>query len=123
MISGAVDAGLTATLRLVVRGPGGLVEEIEAVVDTGFNETLTLPSSLTSLLGLPWLGRGRATLGDGSKTSLNYHQASVLWDGRVREIVVLEAEGGPLLGMKLLQGMRLTIDVIDGGGLTIVPLP
>jgi hypothetical protein len=37
--------------------------------------------------------------------------------------MVLSSEGGSLVGMLLLRGSRLTIDVIDGGKAIIQPLP
>ena len=46
MIPGAVNGNLEATVRLVVRGSGGQEQEIEAVIDTGFNGFLTLSPAL-----------------------------------------------------------------------------
>ena len=35
MISGVVNSDLEATVRLLIRGPGGQEQEIDAVIDTG----------------------------------------------------------------------------------------
>jgi hypothetical protein len=43
MISGVVTAYRQAIIRLTVHGPEGQKQEIEAVIDTGFDGTLTLP--------------------------------------------------------------------------------
>lgn len=51
-----------ATIRLTVLGPTGQAQEIDAVIDTGFDGTLTLPSADIIALGLPWRRRGRALL-------------------------------------------------------------
>ena len=37
MITGTVTSHREAIIRLIVRGPSGQEEEIEAVIDTGFN--------------------------------------------------------------------------------------
>lgn len=42
--------------------------------------------------------------------------------GVLRKVVVTEAEGGPLVGMALLQNTRFTLDVIEGGQVTIESL-
>ncbi len=46
MISGVVTANAEAVIRLTVRGPRGQSERIKAVVDTGYNGCLSMPSSL-----------------------------------------------------------------------------
>ena len=40
-----------------------------------------------------------------------------------RDILILETDGGPLIGMALLYGYRVTPDVVDGGPVTIAVLP
>jgi predicted aspartyl protease len=42
MISGVDNGNLEATVGLLVRGPGGQEQAIEAVIDTGFKGFLTL---------------------------------------------------------------------------------
>jgi predicted aspartyl protease len=58
MISGAVNAYHEATIRLPVQATGGQRREIETILDTGFNGSLTLPPDLIADLGLPWRTRG-----------------------------------------------------------------
>lgn len=53
-----------ATIRLTVRGSSGQEQEIETVIDTGFDGALTLPLVDITALGLPWRRRGRALLAD-----------------------------------------------------------
>nr|MBC8228759.1 clan AA aspartic protease [bacterium] len=49
--------------------------------------------------------------------------AKVLWHNQEREVLVLQADGGPLVGMSLLYGSRVTLDVVDGGDVIIDILP
>jgi len=46
-----------------------------------------------------------------------------LWDGRARLVSVHTAQGAPLIGVSLLYDHLLTVEVFDGGAVTIEPLP
>ena len=54
MIVGSVSAHREAIVRLVIVGPQGREREIEAIVDTGYTGSLTLPSEVVFDLGLPF---------------------------------------------------------------------
>jgi predicted aspartyl protease len=62
-------------------------------------------------------------LADGSIVRTRYYRATILWHGQPRPIMVLEANSDPLAGMSLLYGSRLVVDVVDGGTVTVQPLP
>lgn len=123
MISGAVSASLEATVRLLVRGSGGQEQEIDAVIDTGFNGFLTLPPLQIAALALSRLGRGRAILADGSEDVFDIYEATVMWDGQPLQVEVDAADTDPLIGMALLDGYELRIQVVDGGSVIIEALP
>lgn len=124
MIPGGVTANGEALIRLEVLGADGERREIEAVRDTGFTGFLTLPGHVVDELHLPSFGNQNVTLADGSETSMDMHIARVLWhEGRERDVLALRAEGGPLLGMELLHGNRVVLDVVENGDVTIGALP
>ena len=123
MITGHVTAYREAIISLKVRGPKNRECAIDAVVDTGFNGFLTLPASLTQELGLVWRRRGRAMLADGRDSLFDIYEATVTWNSRPRRIAVDEADCDPLVGMSLLYGCELTVQVVDGGRVVIRPLP
>ena len=106
-------------IHLTVRGPAGQEQEVEAIIDTGFDGWLSLPSSLVVRLGLVWRRRGRALLADGSESVFDIYEATVDWDGRARRIPVDEAETFPLVGMSLLEGYELKVQVQRGGNVTV----
>ena len=115
MMQGVVNQRCEATLPLFVRNASGQVQVIDAVIDTGFNGFLTLPSSIITALDLPWNGSDIVTLGDGSETFFDLYSVTVLWDGQYREIDVAESETDPLIGMSLLYKYGLRIDAVEGG--------
>lgn len=115
------DGAHEALLTVTVSGPSG-DREIEAVVDTGFTGALCLSTEQIEDLGLPVVGRGAAVLADGRAVETRYHRGRVLWHGSERGVQVLAAEGGPLIGMGLLRGGRLTIQVVPGGEVSVVKL-
>ena len=96
-------------------GEDGRSLEIEAVIDTGFDGELTLPSGTMRQLGYPYAGSAGGTLADGSEVQFDYHEGRVLWHGIARPVAVIAAEGQPLIGMALLHGSRLKMDAVPGG--------
>ena len=122
MISGSINTSLEAILRLPVRGPLGRRGRITAVIDTGFNGALTLPLNVITELGLPWLQSDEVELGDGSLTECDFYAAVVIWDRRAHSILVAEADTTPLVGMQLLQGFEVKMNVERRGEVTIKPL-
>jgi clan AA aspartic protease len=122
MITGLVTSAREAVVGLIVRGAEGQEEEVEAIVDTGFNGFLTLSPALVANLALPFAGTTRATLGNGSEVQMDIYEAQVFWDGQERSVLVLEAEGNALLGMSMLADCQVTIEVRDGGSVIIETL-
>lgn len=115
MIQGVVNARREAILPLVVGNTSGQRQLIDAVIDTGFNGFLTLPSTIITSISLPWSASDIVTLGDGSEALFDLYAATIIWDGAYREIDVAESETEPLVGMALLYGYRLQIDAVEGG--------
>jgi clan AA aspartic protease len=122
MMQGYVNTAYEAVISIVIRHNGKL-KSVNAVIDTGFTGFLSLPSSIVSELELSWSYRERATLGDGSETFFDIHDASIIWDGQFQDIEISVADTDPLMGMKMLRGYRLLIDTIQGGLVTIEVLP
>lgn len=119
MITGTVNGEYEAVIRLQVQGPSGQTHEEDAIVDTGFNGFLTLPLTVVTALGLPRRGRGRALLANGDEELFDIHGVTVLWDGQLRYVEVDAVDSTPLVGMSLLAGYDLHIQVAAGGYLLI----
>ena len=62
-------------------------------------------------------------LADGSVRQFDIWDAEVEWGGTWRAVLVYELGNEPLLGMRLLAGHKLEIEVVPGGLVEILPLP
>jgi len=101
----------------------GSEHELEPILDTGFNGSLTLTSAVIAGLGVPWRGRSLVTLANGATDYCDLFAVTVIWDGSPRAILVEAAETDPLIGMAMLRGYELRIQVWDGGQVMIVASP
>ena len=118
MITGVVKSD-EGRVRLKLKGLRGRRQEVEAVIDTGYTASLTLPPAVVAALGLRWRSLDRFTLADGSECIVDVYVAKVDWDGKVRTILVDEADADPLVGMRLLRGHELKMQVRARGKVTI----
>jgi len=123
MIQGSVNARNEAVVRLRVRGPGGAELDIDAIIDSGFTASLTLPMTMVAALGLARQSGGTAVLADGSVRLFDIFAAEVAWGGTWRAVLVSAVGNESLVGMRLLAGHKLVIDVVPGGLVEILPLP
>jgi clan AA aspartic protease len=123
MIPGVVNGNLEAAVRLLVCGPGGQEQEIEAVIDTGFNGFLTLSPPLVRRLGLPHIGQSRALLANGKEEILDLYEVTLRWDGQWRTVEADAADTDALVGMSLLYRYSLYVEAIEGGQVVIAVLP
>jgi clan AA aspartic protease len=115
MIAGIVNADFEPIIPLSICGSDGKVHTQDAIVDTGFNGWLSLPPDLIAQLNLKWKRRGRAILGDGTECVFNVYEAILVWDGSFLTIPIDEADSEPLVGMSLMEGYQLIVQVLEGG--------
>jgi clan AA aspartic protease len=118
MISGIVRRD---EARIHIRVIGKKEVDIEAV-DTGYTSVLTLPPALVAELKLAWRGIGRSILADGSECMFDVYAAQLVWDGKTKRVLIDEADTDPLVGMTLLKGYELKIEVRPKGKVSIEKL-
>ena len=111
-----------ARIHLKVMGPQGQEQEVEALIDTGYSESLTLAPDLVAALGLRWLRVDRTILADGNECIFDVYDGQVIWDGKPCHVRVAELGTIPLVGMALLSGYELKMQVRPGGKATIKQL-
>ena len=114
--------GREATIPLWVADSKGVPQPFRAVVDTGFTGYLVLPPSVIRQLGLSSRNERSMVLADGSVQTRRTFQTSVIWRDEQRSVLAYEMGNQPLIGMALLNGSRITIDVSEDGPVTIEPL-
>jgi len=122
MITGSVE-GDEGRIQLKVIGSKGRQKRIEVIIDTGYTATLSLPPALVAALGLRWQAFDRGVLADGSECLVDVYEAKVVWDGETRRVLVDEAGSDPLIGMALLRGNELKMQVCARGKVTVKRLP
>jgi clan AA aspartic protease len=124
MIRGIVNARREAIINIETEDFSGQFRQVDAVIDTGFNRFVMLPESTIAALGLRRLFREHAELGDGSIRLLPVYRTFVNWDGTRRKVDVHAADAGvAFIGMALLAGYELRIEVAPRGGVTIEAMP
>ena len=121
MLEGFVNANHEAVVSLPLQGPAGQTREVEAVIDTGYSGSLTLPPSLVSELDLPYAYSSSATLADNTEVAFLVHRVTVLWDGGQRHIETDAVGATPLVGMAMLDSHSLYVEVENGGRVIIQP--
>lgn len=85
MIVGTVQSDGDAIVTLRLYGPNGASLQLRAVVDTGFNDSLTITRATISSLKLPIRSETRYTPADGTESTTRLVAVELDWlDGRRR---------------------------------------
>ena len=114
MINGRISEG-KATIPVIFRLPSQPDFSVDFVIDTGFNDYLTLPIQAVNIMNLPLYSSISARLADGSETVLSVHLATIIWDDVEKSVPVLASGYKPLLGVALMEGYHLEIDFEENG--------
>jgi predicted aspartyl protease len=123
VILGKINARREIVFSLSIMDQHGEEHEIEVVLDTGFNDFLTLPEILIDALRLPYISSSVSViLGDGSEIQMRRYDARILWGNSERRVKAYAAEGPPLIGMAMIYGHDLHAHILDGADATLFPL-
>lgn len=123
MIFGSVNDNVEATLPLTILGIDGRKREVTGVIDTGFSGDLTLPMEVIESLELEWVCRDVGVMADGREELIDVYCGTIRWDGEPCEVEVSQTETVPLIGMGLLLGHVVKLEVVRGGVVEITPVP
>ena len=115
---GHVTANGRARVRISVVGIAGANEEIDALLDTGFNGALALSSEQIAALGLNQRSKTRVVLASGERRHVPTYRATIRFGTKKQTVLVAEA-GEPLVGMALLWGYDLHVQCADGGDVVV----
>ena len=117
-----MDFTLEAVAPVPLLNRNGQFQTVEFVVDTGFDGFLALPATVIQRLGLERYGSTRVTFANGQQELCNTWHCRIRWHDQPRDIVIFESRGELLLGMALLEGSQLTIQVRVDGAVVIEEL-
>ena len=110
-----MDFTLEAVAPVPVMNRNGQFQPFEFILDTGFDGFLALPPELIQRLGLEPAESVFVTFANGRRELWNAWECRILWHDLPRDIVIFESRGETLLGMALLEGSQVNIQVrIDG---------
>lgn len=85
-------------------------QEVEALLDTGFDGWLMLPNSMIKDLNLKYVGQTDYELADGEVVESQLYEAELDWLGEEKKISVVSTPSDlSLLGMGLLANAKTTI--------------
>ena len=117
MIKGTVKKH--AVIPLTVRGFNNQEMVIEAVIDTGFYAGISLTAEMVVFLNLAFAGDVPVQLADGTDLFVPTYTVIVEWDGIEKLVTVVGVDPQPLVGMELMNGYNLSVDVVDGGAVRL----
>ena len=80
---------------------------------------LALPQRTIQRLRLERAGERRITLATGESMMVNAYFAIASWIGHRQDVIVFESGSESLLGMALLRGYRVTLDVQEDGDVIV----
>ena len=118
-MTGIVNSKGESILRLVVGDHETQRVVVDSVVDTGYTGSLTLPPATIVTLDLKWRGSEDVVLGVGCTQRFDVYSTRIIWNAKFRPIKANEADTDLLVGLGLLYGYQMCIQVKDGGSVKI----
>jgi predicted aspartyl protease len=108
-MTGEVDDRGTPIVRLDIGG-----QKVEAIIDTGFDGAVLLPSTLAHLFTADYWGDVEVTLAGGQTSKDKMFTTSFPFDGELRSVHACFGAGPELLiGTELLSEYRLEISFVE----------
>ncbi len=88
--------------------------EVEALIDTGFNAYIILPSLIATRLGLELTSVTWVELADGSVIRNSVFSGHTTFGGQSQEVEIMMTDSDEaLIGTALLSNYKLTIDFVN----------
>lgn len=120
MVIGRIGADLRPMVPVVVQGEDGQERKIPVLLSTGFREALLLPAAEVAALGLPQTGARAVTFPDGSQIEATVHPARILLAGEAQDVDILAGGWEARMGLRLLDGYRISMRFVEGGSIEVV---
>src|SRR5882672_7651676 len=111
MLKGIVNPRGEPVVRIALLSSANHSQSHSAVIDTGFNGTLSLPESLIQRLGWRWIGYESYEIATGDVVREKVFVGRARWMRRIQEVDVVASHSRDILiGTRLLQESRLLVD-------------
>ena len=111
MLKGLVNSRGEPVVHITLLSANNRAGFFPAVIDTGFNGTLSLPELLIRRLGWRWIGHESYEIATGDVVREKVFVGRIRWLGRVQEVDVVASHAKDILiGTRLLADHRLLID-------------
>ena len=114
-----IGGGLAATVEVEIRWSASHSRTFEALLDTGFNGSVSLPTKVVEEVGLPLVTERTVTLGDASDLRVRVHAGYIRFADDWHRCPVLATGDIPLVGMQLLEGLKVCFESVEGGDIEI----
>jgi predicted aspartyl protease len=118
---GVVTAQNELLISLRFRGTSGIFD-MPMTIDTGFNDYLALTQDAIAALGLTEFEKVHFKTADGKHVISHYFVSEIEWFGSWMRVPVIRIEGGNFIGVAMLEGCRLTVEVKERGEVRIEKL-
>ena len=119
MIRGRVSRYGQASIAIDVMDREGQLQPVDVVLDTGFTGYLTLLPNSIRLLGFPFAGYRIFELANGESFEFSNYHAMVSWHGRLSDVLVVESDSAPLVGMDLIWNSSVRMEAWADGEVII----
>ena len=113
-IAGEIHS-LWPRVPIVVAGPRGTKKSFDALLDTGFDGALSISRRDVELLDLRFLSDRIMVLADGTEHDSAVFAGRVYFAGEWREVPIMDSGDDAMVGLQLVYGARLTLDVVLDG--------
>ena len=119
MIRGRVSRYGQALVAIDVLDSEGQLQSVDVVLDTGFTGYLTLPPDSIRSLGLPFGGYRTFELAKGESFEFSNYHAMVSWHEHLSDVLVVESDSAPLIGMDLIWNSSVRMEAWADGEVVI----
>jgi clan AA aspartic protease len=119
MIRGKVTESRTVLIAFGIADHAGRLWSFEAALDTGFSGDLSLPYNVIERLKLSLSGQRSFILANGQGAVMNAYSGKIFWHEQLRDVIIIQTDDIPLVGMDLLWGNRLALDAVGDGNVVI----
>jgi predicted aspartyl protease len=109
-------------LELMLPLSQGGHKSIEFIVDTGFEADIALSPVLLMGIDASYVGEFPFALADFTYRTRPVYSVLVEWQGEPRVAEIVAFEGNPLVGVGLLRGCLLEMEMEEGGEISISPI-